>query len=180
MMMRRGDRARGEGHRSLGRARRLALATALATLVAVAGACGEPQDPSLVRLWTSDFEIRVTSDVSPPRALERITYTVVVLDKETQEPVVNGEGRIFATNADGKDTDNGFTYGPEVGTYRTMITFVTAGEWAVGLQFRRDSTLPLQRTMDWRQMVRNEIVPSPSDSPGAPRATPIQPPTKTP
>jgi hypothetical protein len=109
------------------RVRRL-VALACATVLVTAAACGEPQDPSLVRLWTSDFEVRVTSDVSPPRALERITYTVVVLDKETQEPVVNGEGRIFATNADGKNTDNGFTYGPEVGTYRTQITFVTAGE----------------------------------------------------
>jgi hypothetical protein len=51
----------------------------------------------------------------PPRALERITYTVVVTDKKTQEPIANGEGRIFATNADRKTVWNGFTYGPEVG-----------------------------------------------------------------
>jgi hypothetical protein len=157
-----------------------ALTWALATALLAGAACGEPQDPSLVRLWTSDFEVRVTSDVSPPRALERITYTVVVLDKETQEPIANGEGRIFATNADGKNTWNGLTYGPEVGTYRTEMTFVTAGEWALGLQFRRDSTVPLQRTMDWRQTVRNEVAPTPSDTPGALPVMPIQPPTKTP
>jgi hypothetical protein len=34
--------------------------------------------------------------------------------------------------------------------------------------------------MDWRQMVRNETVPTPSDTPGALPVTPIQPPTKTP
>lgn len=150
-------------------ARRLA---GLAFAIAAAASCGEGPDPSLIRLWTEEFEMRVTSDVSPPRALERITYTVVVLDKESREPIANGEGRIFATNADGKNTYNGFTYGPEVGTYRATMTFVTAGEWALGIQFRRDSTFPLQRTMDWRQTVRNEVAPT-GDSAA------IQLPTKT-
>lgn len=152
----------------------------LAAAIAAATSCGPPPDPSLVRLWTDDFEINVTSDVSPPRALERITYTVVVRDKKTQEPIADGEGRIFATNADGKNTSNGFTYGPEVGTYRTTMTYVTAGEWAIGLQFRPDSTVPLQRTHDWRQTVRNEVAPTPIDTPGALPAAPIHPPTKTP
>lgn len=138
------------------RARRL---VALLALAAGAVSCGPGPDAGVIRLWTDDFEIRVSSDVSPPRALERITYTVVVKDKNTQEPIANGEGRIFATNADQKSTWNGLTYGPEVGTYRTTITFVTAGEWALGLQFRRDSTQVLQRTMDWRQMIRNEAPP---------------------
>jgi hypothetical protein len=151
---------------------------ALAAAALLAGCGGEPQDPSLIRLWTDDYEVRVTSDVSPPRALERITYTFVVRDKETQEPIANGEGRIFATNADGKSTWNGLTYGPEVGTYRAVMTFVTAGEWAIGFQFRPDSTVPLQRTMDWRQLVRNEAVPTGPDTAGAP--VPISPPTKTP
>lgn len=159
--------------------RRLAGLTLAFAVAALLGSCGgEPPDPSLIRLWTEDYEIRVTSDVSPPRALERITYTFVVNDKETQEPIANGEGRIFATNADGKSTWDGLTYGPEVGTYRAVMTFVTAGEWALGLQFRRDSTMPLQRTLDWRQLVRNEVVPSGPDTAGAP--VPISPPTKTP
>jgi hypothetical protein len=113
----------------------------------------------VVRLWTDEFEIRLTSDVTPPRSLERITYTVVVRDKETREPIAEGEGRLFATNADRKTVWNGFTYGPEVGTYRTTITFLTAGEWAMGVQFRRDSTKVLQRTLDWRQTVLNEVAP---------------------
>lgn len=121
--------------------------------------CGPGPDEGVIRLWTDDFEIRVTADILPPRALERITYTVVVRDKKTQEPIADGEGRIFATNSDRKSTYNGFRYGPEVGTYRTTITFVTAGEWALGIQFRRDSTQVLQRTLDWRQQVRNEVAP---------------------
>lgn len=140
------------------RLRRIAAAAPL-LLAAAALSCGPPPEPGLMRLWTEEFEIRVTSDVAPPRSLERITYTVVVRDKETREPVVNGEGRIFATNADRKTVWNGLTYGPEVGTYRTTLTFVTAGEWAMGVQFRRDSTKVLQRTPDWRQTVLNEVAP---------------------
>ena len=131
------------------------LVGAVAALALVAG-CGESPDPNTIRLWTDEFEMRVTSDVTPPRALERITYKVIVLDKKTQEPIADGEGRIFATNADRKSVWNGFTYGPEVGTYRATLMFVTAGDWALGIQFRRDSTLPLQRTTDWRQTVRME------------------------
>jgi hypothetical protein len=133
--------------------------TVLAVLGAVGLSCAPPPDSGTIRLWTEDFEIRATPDVSPPRALERITYTVVVTDKNTQEPIANGEGRIFATNADRKTVYNGFTYGPEVGTYRATIMFVTAGDWALGIQFRRDSTVALQRTLDWRQTVRNEAPP---------------------
>lgn len=131
----------------------------VAMLAVSAVSCGPGPDEGVIRLWTDDYEIRVTADVMPPRALERITYTVVVRDKNTQEPIADGEGRIFATNSDRKSTHNGFRYGPEVGTYRTTITFVTAGEWALGIQFRRDSTQVLQRTLDWRQQVRNETPP---------------------
>ena len=154
--------------------RGLAGAVLLAALALAAG-CGESPDPNTIRLWTDEFEMRVTSDVTPPRALERITYKVIVLDKKTQEPIADGEGRIFATNADRKSVWNGFTYGPEVGTYRATLMFVTAGDWALGIQFRRDSTLALQRTTDWRQTVRNELVPT-GDTAGAmslPAATPV-------
>jgi len=64
----------------------------------------------------------------------------------------------FATNADRKTVWNGLTYGPEPGTYRAKIMFITAGEWAMGFRFRQDSTQALQRTEDWRQQVRNEVV----------------------
>lgn len=130
-------------------------------LTAAAAACGgpPPDDRGLVRLWTDDFEIRLKPDIVPPRALERITYTITVHDKETREPIANGEGQLFATNADRKTVYNGLEYGPEPGTYRASIMFVTAGEWAMGFRFRRDSTLALQRTEDWRQQVRNEAPP---------------------
>jgi hypothetical protein len=127
-------------------------------VVTVAVACGPassvPRRGTDQRLWTDDFEIRVTSDPLPPRAQEPTMYTVYVLDKKTKQPIVNGEGRIFATNSDRHSTWNGFTYGPEVGTYHARMKFITAGEWAMGIQFRRDSTQVLQQTLDWRQMIR--------------------------
>jgi hypothetical protein len=132
---------------------------AVAFLAAAALSCGPADDPSVMRFATDDFEFKVWPDVSPPRAIERITYTIVVKDKATQEPIVDGEGRIFATNADRKTVWNGFKYGPEAGTYRATLTFVTAGDWMMGIQFRRDSTQVLQRTHDWRQHVRNEAPP---------------------
>lgn len=140
---------------------RLCSLVLVAAIAVTAASCGAPptDERGLVRLWTDDFEIRIKPDIVPPRALERISYTITIHDKETREPIVNGEGQIFATNSDRKTVYNGLTYGPEPGTYRTSIMFVTAGEWAMGFRFRRDSTVALQRTEDWRQQVRNEEAP---------------------
>jgi len=156
------------------RLRSSVLAFLAVASLAASASCGPPPDAGVLRVWTEDFEIRLLPDVVPPRALERITYTVTVIDKETREPVVNGEGRIFATNADRKTVWNGLTYGPEAGTYRTHITFVTAGDWAMGIQFRRDSTSALQRSEDWRQTVRNELPPSEEAQIRVPTVDPVK------
>jgi hypothetical protein len=120
---------------------------------------GPPTDTKTTRLWTDDYYIRITSEPSPPRALEQVKYTVVVQDKATRQPIDIGEGRIFATNEDRKNTDNGFEKAPEPGTYRTTLFFATAGNWAMGVQFRRDSTKKLQRTNDWYQEVLQATEP---------------------
>ena len=143
------------------RARKLMCLLLVAAVAVTAASCGgpPPDERGLIRLWTDDFEIRLKPDIVPPRALERISYVITVHDKETREPIVGGEGQIFATNSDRKTVYNGLVYGPEPGTYRTSVMFVTAGEWAMGFRFRRDSTVALQRTEDWRQQVRNEVAP---------------------
>ena len=126
-------------------------------------ACGPSDtsnDPNTQRLWTDDFYIRVTPNPAPPRALEQVEYTVVVQDKKTRQPIDDGQGRIFATNEDRKNTDNGFEKAPEPGTYRTKLFFATSGPWAMGVQFRRDSTQKLQRTNDWMQEVMQATEPS--------------------
>ena len=134
---------------------RLPFAGALVfALAALASACGPSLPNTDMRAWTDDFEMRISSDIVPPRSLDQIHYTITVRDKKTHEPIANGQGRIFATNKDGHSINDGFVYGPEVGVYHATLLFVTAGDWAMNVQFRRDSTKALQKPdNDWRQTV---------------------------
>lgn len=106
------------------------------------------------RQWSDNFAFRITVVPSPPRAIEDAMYKVVVQDKKTGEPIETGQGRIFATSKDGANTDDGFAKGKEIGTYYGRLFFPTSGDWAMGLQFRRDSTQRLER-VDWVQTVNN-------------------------
>jgi hypothetical protein len=116
--------------------------------------CGPGKGAADMRAWTPEFEFRIASDVVPPRALEQIHYSITIRDNKTHEPIANGQGRIFATNADGHSIYDGFSYGPEVGVYHATLMFITAGDWAMNVQFRRDSTKALQKPdNDWRQTV---------------------------
>lgn len=130
------------------------------------GACAPPDRPkSDIRLWTTDFEIRAWSDITPPVTLEPIHYTIFVRDKKTREPIADGQGRIYVTNADRLTKWDGFKYGPEVGTYHATLMFPATGEWALGIQFRRDSTQLLQKTEDWRQSVKAGAEPGAPSKP---------------
>ena len=130
----------------------LALALAMAALCA-AIACTPSAPRNDIRQWTEDMMFRISPEPSPPRAREKVRYKVVVLDKESRQPIEHGEGRIFAMNADSARTWDGLAKGPEPGTYYANLNFVTAGQWAIALEFRRDSTRRLER-MDWTQDVR--------------------------
>ena len=126
----------------------------LALVGAFALGCGPGPKALENRQWSDNFEFRITVDPSPPRAIEDATYKIIVQDKKTGEPIETGEGRIFATSADGANTDDGLAKGKEVGTYYGRLFFPTTGDWAVALQFRRDSTQRLER-VDWVQSVNN-------------------------
>jgi hypothetical protein len=104
------------------------------------------------RQWTDHYAITITPNEIPPRALDRIDYTIVVRDKQTGEPIEHGEGRIYANNREGAKTNDGLAASDGLGTYHARLLFVASGEWAVGLQFRRDSTMPLEK-VDWMQDV---------------------------
>ena len=67
---------------------------------------------------------------------------------------------IAAQSRDGVRTWDALIPGPEVGTYYGNLRFLTAGDWAVAIQFRRDSTAPLER-IDWMQAIRNERAATP-------------------
>jgi hypothetical protein len=127
---------------------------ALAVMLVAAAACGPNPRALENRQWSDSFAFRITVDPSPPRAIEDATYKIIVQDKKTGEPIETGEGRIFATSKDGANTDDGLAKGKEVGTYYGRLFFPTTGDWAVALQFRRDSTQRLER-VDWTQAVNN-------------------------
>ncbi|HEX2780678.1 MAG TPA: hypothetical protein VHM30_14330 [Gemmatimonadaceae bacterium] len=139
---------------------RLASATPLVVtswlaLTLLAVACDSAPRKLQIRTFSEHFEYRITSDPMPPRAREDVIYHVTVIDKETGQPVEGGEGRIFANNETGTSTWDSFMPAPEVGTYTAKLRFVTAEQWAVGIEFRRD-TLPgtkIERATDWQQEV---------------------------
>ena len=129
---------------------------AVGALSLVAAACGErgPLRPE-IRLAAGEFMLRISTDPMPPHARESQRWRVVVTNRETSEPIQTGEGRIFATSRDGRSIWDGLVKGEEVGTYYGNLSFLTAGEWAMAVQFRADSAQPLDR-VDWIQEVRAE------------------------
>ena len=129
------------------------LFAALAPLAASLTACGASQNNTDVRMWTDSLAFRISTDPLPPRARERVLYKVVVRHKESGAPIERGEGRIFAMNRDSTRVWDALEPGPELGTYYATLNFITAGEWAIGMQFRKDSTHAIER-MDWMQDVR--------------------------
>jgi hypothetical protein len=129
---------------------------ALLVLVAVAAnACGGPGPEPAYRGFTEHYIVRITSDPVPPRARERTLFKIVVRDKDSDQPIEGGQGIIYAETRDGAKTWDGFEPGPELGTYYATLKFVVAGDWAMGLRFRRDSTQKLEQ-VDWMQEVRAE------------------------
>jgi hypothetical protein len=124
-----------------------------AFLAVLAGSqCGPPPGPPPARFWTDDLAYQISADPVPPHARENVIFKVVVRDKASGQPIDGGEGRIYATSRDGANAWDGLTRGPQSGTYYGKLQFITAGGWAMGLQFRRDSTRPIQK-LDWQQEV---------------------------
>jgi hypothetical protein len=133
-------------------ARLIPLALAAVT---VGAACGGEPKPRSLRQLTDSYLFTITPDQSPPHAREDIMYKVLIRDRDSREPIEAGEGQIFANNRDGASTWDGLSKGPEIGTYYGKLNFVTAGEWAIAIRFRRDSTAKLER-IDWMQDVLAE------------------------
>jgi hypothetical protein len=108
--------------------------------------CGPGSGPFLGhRDWTDDMSFQIASDPTPPRARQNpddpyTIFTVDVRDKATGQPIEGGEGRIYANTRDGARTWDGLTPTNKPGTYTAKLKFVISGDWAMGLQFRRDST----------------------------------------
>lgn len=127
-------------------------ARAIVVLAALA-ACGRQEASSDLRHWTRDMALRVSVEPRPPVARENIRYKVVVRDRKTGQPIEHGEGRIFATSRDGVNTWDALLPAEEPGAYFGTLNYLTAGDWAIAIQFRRDSLSRLER-VDWMQSVR--------------------------
>ena len=126
----------------------------LAALVSGAVSCGPPRRPEL-RQCSQSYCYIITSDPVPPHAREDVMYTITVKDRKSDQPIETGEGRIFANTAEMARTYDGFVKAPQVGVYSAKLNYVTAGQWAVGIQFHSDSTKPLEKT-EWMQDVLPE------------------------
>ncbi|HSJ63892.1 MAG TPA: hypothetical protein VK922_08290 [Gemmatimonadaceae bacterium] len=134
-------------------------ALGLIVLAAVAVGCGPSAEQAAgLRQRSDSYTFRVASNISPPPAREPIEYTIVILDRESGQPVENGEGQLFAQHRSGKKTYDAMAAAPEAGTYKATVSYLLAGEWAVGIRFRRDSTAALER-IDWMQEVVEERSP---------------------
>jgi hypothetical protein len=121
-----------------------------------AASCGRSEAKQYELHYISKtYSFTITPSEAPPHAREEITYKVFIRDRDTREPLQNGEGQIYSNNKEGARTWDGFAYGPEVGTYYGKLNYTTSGLWAVGLRFRRDSLHPLEK-IEWMQDVLNE------------------------
>lgn len=128
---------------------------AMAMLLTVAGCRPRQDEPYELRLISPSYSFTIIAEQAPPRAREAILYKVIIRDRDNRQPIENGEGQIYANNAERASTWDGFEKGAELGTYYGKLNFVTAGQWAVAIRFRRDSVHRLE-TVEWMQDVLNE------------------------
>jgi hypothetical protein len=137
------------------RRRRAHFAALTMIAAALTAGCGGAPAQRPLRQLTDSYLFTITPDQAPPHAREDVMYKILVRDRKSRQPIETGEGQIFANNRDGASTWDGLTKGPEIGTYYGKLNFVTSGEWAIAIRFRRDSTAKLERT-DWMQDVLTE------------------------
>ena len=122
---------------------------AIIVAVCAISSCGrsEAQQREMYRI-TKSYVFTIVPSEAPPHARDDIMYKVFIRDRDTR-------GQIYSSDSTGRKTWDGLTYGPEVGTYRGKLSFITSGLWAIAIRFRRDSLHPLE-TLDWMQEVLNE------------------------
>jgi hypothetical protein len=136
--------------------RSLVMVIATATLAAC-GPNGSGTKPTDYRAFTEHYAFNITSEPAPPHAREKTVFRIRVRDKNSSQPIEGGEGIIYGNTEDGTGkTWDSFTPGQAPGTYTANLQFVVATNWALALQFRKDSTQALEKVDTWYQTVLPE------------------------
>jgi hypothetical protein len=133
--------------------RQLSLAGGAVLALIAAASCEQPRRE--LRQCSESYCYAIVSNPSPPHAREDVIYSITVKDRKTNQPIETGEGRIFANTREMARTYDGFVKAPQMGVYSAKLSYVTSGQWAVGIQFHSDSTKPLDKT-EWMQDVLPE------------------------
>src|SRR5438094_8454486 len=95
---------------------------AIIVAVCAISSCGrsEAQQREMYRI-TKSYVFTIVPSEAPPHARDDIMYKVFIRDRDTREPIQNGEGQIYSSDSTGRQTWDGLTYGPEVGTHRATL-----------------------------------------------------------
>jgi hypothetical protein len=117
--------------------RALVIAVAAAS-IAACGPKAAGTGTTEYRAFTEHYALNITSDPSPPHAREKTVFKIRVRDKTSSQPIEGGEGIIYGS------------------TYTANLQFVVATNWALALQFRKDSTQALEKVDTWYQTVLPE------------------------
>jgi hypothetical protein len=125
----------------------------VAGLASLALSACTPQGPPPHREWTDDMAFIISTDPVPPHARQDVKFTVIARDKSSGQPIEGADGRVYAETREGAKTWDGLVPGTKPGTYTAKLNFVVSGNWAMGLQFRRDTTTNKIEKMDWTQEV---------------------------
>lgn len=136
--------------------RALVMAIAMVALVAC-GPKAAVTPTTDYRAFTEHYAFNITSEPSPPHAREKTVFKIRVRDKNSSQPIEGGEGIIYGNTEDGGGkTWDSFTPGQAPGTYTANLKFIVAQNWALALQFRKDSTQKLEKVDTWYQQVLPE------------------------
>jgi hypothetical protein len=125
----------------------------MACSVVLSSACNNSR-PYEVFAFSEGYRISVTADSMPPHAQDDMNWRVRVQDAKTGQPIEGGEGMVWARTRNSTHEVRARIHpGPELGIYRGKLMLVMAGDWQMGVQFRRDSTAPWA-SLDWIQSVK--------------------------
>ena len=127
-----------------------ALCAILAALVAASSCDGSAK--SQLRQGTTSYRFDIISPAGLPVAHDSLTYVIFVRDRNTGQPIENGEGRIFARA--GAVVAGTFAKAPQVGQYIGRLELPSAGGWVVSIRFRDRAAKELELTQ-WVQEVRS-------------------------